>query len=61
MIIRVMFKDEKYDMVNSSQLDTLILTGKIKKFMRSTGWVDIERDPIRLSSRSHPGLERRKK
>jgi len=43
MIIRVIFKDEKYDMVNASQLDTLILTGKIKKFLRSTGWVDIQR------------------
>lgn len=39
------------DRVQSMLLDTLILSGVITKFKRSSGWVVIGEDPIRKSSK----------
>lgn len=51
MLIRVIYVDGTHDSVSVFQLDRLIVSGRIKKFLRSAGWVDIDRDPIRLSAR----------
>jgi len=60
MLLKVMYQNDKYDMVRPSLLNELILSKKIKKFYRSGGWADIERDPIRGSVSPYVGLERRK-
>jgi hypothetical protein len=62
MLLKVIYQNDKYDMVRPSLLNELIASKKIKKFYRSGGWVDIGRDPIRRSAAagSYGGLERRK-
>jgi len=60
MLLKVMYQNDKYDMVRPSLLHELISSKKIKMFYRSGGWVDIERDPIRGSGGSYHGEERRK-
>ncbi len=47
MAILVQYANKTYDVVRNSDLDELIATKKIVAFRRSTGWVDISRDPIR--------------
>ena len=59
MLLKVMYQNEKYDMVKPSLLNGLISSKKIKKFYRSQAWVDIETDPIRGSGGSYSGPERR--
>jgi len=60
MLLKVMYQNDKYDMVRPSLLNELILSKKIKKFYRSGGWADIERDPIRGLAGPYVGPERRK-
>jgi len=60
MLIKVIYQNDKYDMVRPSLLNELIASKKIKKFYRSGGWADIEKDPIRRAVGSYVGLERRK-
>ncbi len=62
MLLKVMYQNGKYDMVRPSLLNELIASKKIKKFYRSGGWADIERDPIRRAAAagSYVGPERRK-
>jgi hypothetical protein len=60
MLLKVMYQNDKYDMVRPSLLNELISSKKIKKFYRSGEWADIERDPIRVSVGSYVGPERRK-
>ena len=61
MIIRVLYQDDKYDYVPAFRLDELLSEGKIKKFFRSDGWVEVGKDPIRsVSSSRYSGPERRK-
>lgn len=57
--IKVVFSDDSVGYVKESQLDGLILSGKIKSFLRSNGWVRIGIDPVREIRYS--GKERRKK
>mgnify|MGYP000858995824 FL=1 len=62
MIIRVMYKDYKYDYVNARKLDQLIASQKIIKFVRPSEdtWIHIDRDPIRGTGGSgYDGPERR--
>jgi hypothetical protein len=59
MMIRVMYFDRKYDMVNASVLDDLITSGRIMKFYRTGGWITIGKDPIRGQGGVYTGLERR--
>lgn len=62
MIIRIMYKDYKYDYVNTRKLDQLIASQRIIKFVRPSEdtWVYIDRDPIRGSGQSsYTGPERR--
>jgi hypothetical protein len=60
MLIKVMYQNNEIGMVEASQLDTLISSNKIKKFLRSEGWVTVGNDPIRKESRVYyKGSERR--
>ena len=59
MFIKVMYQNNEIEMVEASQLDTLISTNKIKKFLRSEGWVTVGIDPIRKESKvNYKGSER---
>jgi hypothetical protein len=60
MLIKVMYQNNEIEMVEACQLDTLISSNKIKKFLRSEGWVTVGIDPIRKESRvNYKGSERR--
>lgn len=47
MLIKVIYRDGKKDAIEDYKLDELIRLNKIKKFMRSEGWVTIGVDRIR--------------
>lgn len=60
MVIWVMYENDKYDMVKDAQLQDLIEGGRIRKFFRSEGWVDVGLDPIRgKGGQPYYGPERR--
>ena len=61
MAILVQFTDNTYDFVLNKDLDNLIATNSIVAFRRSSGWVDISKDPIRreITSKRYLGRERR--
>ena len=60
MLIRVMYRDGKYDMVKDIVLDNLIHSEKILKLYRSGHWAFIGSDPIRGMGGSGTGYRRRK-
>lgn len=61
MMLRVMYNDNRYDMVKSTRLDDLIVSNAVAKFERSSGWVTIGVDPIRAPRKNiqYTGPERR--
>ena len=60
MLINVIYQNGKYGLVEDSELDKLIVQGKIKKFLRSTGWCTLGADQIRKEPRiDYKGQERR--
>ncbi len=60
MLITVIYQDNKMGLTDSSQLDELILSNKIKKFLRSEGWVTIGKSRLRRGSKhNYLGRERR--
>jgi hypothetical protein len=59
MLIRVMYRNGKYDMVKDTILGMYIDSGKINKFKRTDGWATIGIDPIRRTTHPHTGPERR--
>lgn len=59
MLIRVIYQNDKHDMVKPHHLDELISSNKIKKFLRSQGWVTIGVDPVRGMGGTYNGPERR--
>ena len=60
MLIRVMYRNRKYDMVKDYFLENLIAAGRIARFCRSGSWVEIDRGPLRGSNtRTYTGPERR--
>ena len=59
MLIKVIYQNDKYDMVKPINLDTLLFSNKIKKFLRSEGWVTVGVDKIRGSGGHYEGPERR--
>jgi PAS domain S-box-containing protein len=61
MLIKVLYQNNEYDVVNPLLLDKLIASGKIKKFLRSEGWATIGIDPIRGTGGYYGGPERRDK
>lgn len=59
MLIRVLYRDNTYDMVKDSRLDDLISAKKVVSFERSSGWVTVGRDPVRGVGGPYRGPERR--
>ncbi len=61
MLIRVMYKDYRYDYVNTNALDRLIASEGIMKFLRPSEdqWVEVARGPIRGGGGVYTGQERR--
>ena len=61
MLIQVNYTNDKYDFVKDFMLETLITSGAISKFRRSSGWVQIGVDPVRAprASASYNGPDRR--
>ncbi len=53
MMIRVVYHDGRYDMVKRWAFETLLAQRKIQGFRRSSGWVRIDRDPLRGSRGAH--------
>lgn len=60
MLVRIMYQNDKYDMVKTSALDELISSGRLKKFHRSQEWVTLGVDPVRGRGGLYKGPERRK-
>jgi PAS domain S-box-containing protein len=60
MLIKVVDSYNNHDMVDPFLLDELIASGKVKKFLRSEGWVTIGIDPVRGTGGYYKGPERRK-
>lgn len=61
MMIKVIYHDNRTDTVKEYLLEELIRTKKITGFRRSSGWVAVDRDPVRQDQRPFSGPERRKK
>ncbi len=59
MLIAVEYKNGEQGLVGQSELDELIRSRKIKKFLRLEGWVTIGRDPIRHSNKTYKGPNHR--
>ena len=60
-MIRAELVDGSYIRVAPRGLDLLLRNGRVKRFLRSTGWAVVGIDPIRQSARSaaYRGPERR--
>jgi len=61
MLVQVNWTNNRYDYVKDFMLDSLIEAGVVARFLRSSGWVTIGVDPIRVSSsqQQYEGGERR--
>jgi hypothetical protein len=59
MLITVMYRNGKIGMAEPHQLDQPIQSQKIKKFMRSEGWVTIGIDSIRKFDKEYQSPKRR--
>ena len=47
MLIRVMYRDGKFDMIKPQLLDKLLEKHKVTSFLRSNEWAVVGRDSIR--------------
>lgn len=61
ILIKVIYYDNRIDLVRPYALDRLIAAGEIKKFFRSEGWVKLGVDPVRGYGGKYHGPERRRK
>ncbi len=59
MMLKVIYEDDKHDMVKDYLLERFIESGKIRKFKRSDGWVTVGVDLIRGKGGDYKGPERR--
>lgn len=62
MLISVVFKDRRHDLVKGFVLDQLLAAGQLKKFYRHSEkkWVLVGSDPIRGMGGENPGYRRRR-
>jgi hypothetical protein len=60
-MIRAELTDGSFIRVAPRGLDLLLRNGRVKRFLRNSGWAVVGIDPIRSSSRAHgyDGPERR--
>ena len=60
MLIRVVYQNNKHDLVKPFLLGKLIASGQVKKFLRSDGWAIIGVSPLRGNNDGrYGGIERR--
>jgi hypothetical protein len=61
MLIQVNWTNNRYDYVKDFMLDSLIESGVVARFLRSSGWVTLGVDPVRsnISNREYNGNDRR--
>jgi hypothetical protein len=61
MLVQVNWTNNGYNYVQDYMLDELIQSGRVARFLRSSGWVVVGVDPIRAggSSRKYTGMDRR--
>jgi len=52
-LINVLYNNNTYDVIKSSKLEESIVSGNVKKFFRSSGWVTISVGPIRKTNHYH--------
>jgi hypothetical protein len=60
MLIKVIYQNDKHDMLKPMMLDTLLFANKVKKFLRSEGWVTVGVDRIRGTGGYYEGPDRRR-
>ncbi len=53
MLISVLYENNTFGMIKSTQIEKHIISGSITKFFRSSGWVTIAVDPIRKADLGH--------
>jgi hypothetical protein len=58
MLMSVLYRDFTYGLIESTQLEELIVSGSILQFVRSSGWVIIGFNSIRKTNLGHL-IERR--
>ncbi|MBJ6749802.1 GSU3473 family protein [Geomonas anaerohicana] len=61
MLVQVNWTNKRYDYVKDYMLDSLIESGVVARFLRSSGWVTVGVDPIRSvkNKAGYRGPERR--
>ncbi len=59
MLIEVIGNDYSEGMLDASKLDQMIQLGRIAAFRRSSGWVVVGSQPIRIRKSRYSGPERR--
>ena len=60
VFLKVQYDDDTLGEVKPYQLDKLISLGRVKKFLRSGGWVTIGKNKTRTVEMYYQGSERRK-
>lgn len=56
MMIHVKYRDNRYDYVKDTMLQSLIEAGTVSRFRRSSGWVTVGTDPVRKEKREFNAL-----
>jgi hypothetical protein len=61
MVIKVKYKNNRFDLVKGELLDFLLKEGKVKQFYRYSEdrWITVGRDPVRAGRKIYFGTERR--
>ena len=60
MIIQVVYKNGKEDLIEQKFLDILLHIGEIQEFRRSDHWVNVAEDPIRSHRQSEYNCSNRR-
>lgn len=61
MVVKIRYKNNRYDLVKDEMFDQFLGQGKIKEFYRysENRWVIVGRDPMRRETSTFTGTERR--
>ena len=59
MLINIEYENGEHDMISDFMLEPYIKSGKMRKFKRREGWVDVSIDPTRGTGGSYQGPDRR--
>jgi len=59
MLVPVVTKDGKEELVSKDELQYMMVTEKVLFFKRSNGWAVVGRDPLRQGNKPYAGGDRR--